>query len=199
MKESELIKRLKNGDVVAFGMLYNLHSAVCKKFAVLNVGVSLADDIVQDVFSKLWSGRERLEDCETLRPYLMRAVYNSSLTAFRAKSNSDNFRNEYSRKLEEAAATMFDPDNNDTIKALFSKEDGDAIERAISALPDRCQEVFRLSYIDGLSHKEIAQKLGISTSTVDNQVFKALRILRDKLSSNVFAALLLLSISEKIL
>lgn len=197
MKDDELIERLKNGDIVAFGMLYERHSAACKKFAALSVGAAMADDIVQDVFSKLWFGRERLEIRETLRPYLMRAVYNRSLNALRDRNNSNIFRNEYSRKLETAAATLFDPDNNDTIKALFSKEDGDAIERAVCGLPDRCQEIFRLSYIDGLSHKEIARKLGISTSTVDNQVFKALKALREVLSRNIFAALLLLTVSEK--
>lgn len=197
MNDEKLIERLKDGDAVAFGMLYERHSAACRKFAALNVGASMADDVVQDVFGKLWSGRDRLEACETLRPYLMRAVYNCSLNAFRAKNSSDNFRNEYSRKLEAAAAVMFDPDNNDTIKTLFSKEDGDAIERAICGLPDRCQEIFRLSYIDGLSHKEIAGKLGISTSTVDNQVFKALKILRDALSINAFGTLFLLSVLEK--
>ena len=68
------------------------------------------------------------------------------------------------------------------------------IEAAIKLLPPRCQEIFRLVFKDGKSHKEIAEQLGISISTVDNQVFKALSRLREKLSMLQFLIILFLLI-----
>ena len=78
-------------------------------------------------------------------------------------------------------AVEYDIDRNNVIKALYTKELSRDLETAISLLPPKCREVFRMSYIDGLSGKEISKSLGISVSTVNNQIHKALKILRSEL------------------
>ena len=65
---------------------------------------------------------------------------------------------------------------------VFNAELGDSISKAIESLPPRCGEVFRMSYIDGLTDKEISESLGISVSTVENHIYLALRSLRSKLA-----------------
>ena len=88
----------------------------------------------------------------------------------------------------------YDPDANEVIRKLYLKDDMAAIEDAVRLLPDRCRQIFRMSYIDGMSHKEIALKLGITVSTVDNHIYKALKMLRDNLSDPRIYMLVLFSL-----
>jgi len=186
MDDRQLIERMRQGDMSAFGELYKRHVDSCRRFASLNVGSSVAEDVVQDVFSRLWEKRLSILSVESLRPFLLRSIYNASLNVIRKGTYSKKFKNEYSRKLELASTALYDPDKNEIIRRLFSEDAIATLEEAISLLPDRCQKVFRLSYIDGKSHKEIAELLGISVSTVENHVFKALKFLRGQLSKEMF-------------
>lgn len=81
------------------------------------------------------------------------------------------------------AERYYDPDRNPVIRHLFNQDIKETINNSIDALPDRCREVFRLSYIEGFSHREIARKLSISERTVDSHIYSALRELRTSLSS----------------
>lgn len=191
MTNKQLIDGIRSGNMMAFAELYRSHRDPLVRFARLQVGEGPAEDIVQEVFMNLWTHRNSLGDIEVPRSYLLRAVHNRALNYLRDESHLSDFRNQYQRNIEIMAATRSNPDRNDVIRALYSKEAMCSLEAALALLPQRCREIFRMSYLDGYSHKEIAEKLSISVSTVDNQVYKALKILRSHLSEELLTILML--------
>ena len=182
MTDKQLMEGLRRGDMVAFGEMYRSHREPLVRFARLLVGEGPAEDIVQEVFLKLWTMRTAFPDREELYPYLLRAVHNRALNYLRDESRRTQFRNQYVRNIEIMAASRSLPDRNEVIRTLYAKETRSLLEEALSLLPDRCRDIFRMSYMDGMPHKEIARRLSLSLSTVDNQVYKALKILRKRLS-----------------
>lgn len=88
-------------------------------------------------------------------------------------------------QIDFRSAAEADPDRNEIVRRLYDRDIATQINLAIEQLPDRCREIFRRSYLDGRSHKEIAEEMHISLSTVDNQVYKALKILRSFLQDNL--------------
>lgn len=87
--------------------------------------------------------------------------------------------------------------SEDTQHKIESNEIGREIRSAISELPERCREVFVLSYINGLKNKEIAEAMNVSARTVEAQIYKALHFLRDKLKYLMFFIIIFLGISSK--
>ena len=190
MTERELISAVRVGDRESFNRLYELHWANLVSYAALIAGKKCAKDIVHDVFLKVWLNRASLQDKDTLRPYLMRSVYNMSLNVLRNAANMDFVESYTDNQIDFRAATEADPDKSEIIRRLYDKDAALQIDKAIGQLPERCREIFRRSYIEGQSHKEIAAELGLSLSTVDNQIYKALKILRSLLSENLFILIL---------
>ena len=135
------IKEMQQNNMVAFGELYRRHHDYLVSFASLNVGKkNIAEDIVHDVFIKLWQNKGNIEPVDSLRPYLLRAVHNNSLNILRNESKCLGFRNEYVEKIERAASSIYNPDKNEVIKSLYVK---DAQSKWLSVSPShyRC---FRL-------------------------------------------------------
>ena len=194
MEEKEYIKRFKQGDRQAFNALFELYWSRLVSYSALIAGEATSKDIVHDVFVKIWLGRDNIQECDTLRPYLMRAVYNSSLNVLRNKAKFISIEGGDSNMIDFLTASEYGPDDSDIIKKLYNTERNVEIEEAISQLPPKCQEIFRHAFIEGKSHKEIAEMKNISISTVDNQIFKALKRLRDSLSQLPFLLVLLMLI-----
>lgn len=192
MRERDYIIRFKAGDRQAFNALFEMYWAKLVSYGALIVGEQASKDIVQNVFVKVWVDRYSIHDCETLRPYLMRAVYNASLNVLRNKAKYISMEGVDSSMIDFLTAGQYSPDDSDIIKKLYTSERDLEIEAAILQLPPRCQEIFRLVFNEGKSHKEVAAQLGITVSTVDNQVFKALSRLREKLTLLQFLVLLFL-------
>ena len=84
----------------------------------------------------------------------------------------------------EFAAQFYDPEKNESIRRLYMQELAADIKAAIDSLPDKCREVFMLSYLHDLKNKEISEVLGVSISTVENHVYNALKVLREKLAKH---------------
>lgn len=194
MEERDYIIRFKRGDRQAFNALFEMYWAKLVSYSALIVGEQASKDIVQNVFVKVWVSRDSIHECETLRPYLMRAVYNASLNMLRNRAKFISIEGVDSSMIDFLTAGKYSPDDSDIIRNLYTSERDVEIEAAIQQLPPRCQEIFRLVFKEGKSHKEIASQLGISISTVDNQVFKALSRLREKLSMLQFLIILFLLI-----
>ncbi|GAC1416516.1 MAG: RNA polymerase sigma-70 factor [Flavisolibacter sp.] len=129
-----------------------------------------AEDLVQDVFVKIWEKHQEVIDTTKFRFYLFAAVRNNCLTFLKnAKKNSvvalvDNL------SLEDPNGFYVDPPSKTDFKAILSK--------GMDDLPPKCKEVFLLSRISHKSYREIADLLNISVKTVENQISKALKILR---------------------
>ena len=146
-----------------------------------------AEEMVQQVFYKLWENKEQIKIQQSITAYLYKAVYNESLNFLRHNKVKATYRvhTAYNNRDMENVA---DPA---AIKELQQK-----IDIALSELPEQCRTIFQLSRFEELKYKNIADTLGISVKTVENQMGKALRLLRSKLSE-FLPVLLILIINAK--
>lgn len=140
-----------------------------------------AKDIVQDAFAELWTRRRELTITQAPSAYLRQIVVNRSLNLLKRNKRMENHSE---LESENGFSNQAIPD-----RQMESKEGLQAIQAAIDALPPRCRTVFVLSRFEELSHKEIAEKLNISTKTIENQITKALKTLSKSLKT--FSAWLL--------
>lgn len=129
-----------------------------------------AKDLVQDVFFELWKKREKIEIQSSLKAYLRRAVVNRSLNYIKTQKRFDFGDENFDAQT---ADRTFSAQKNLEAQDLKS-----ALNNAIDSLPAKCKAIFILSRFEKLSHKEIAAKLDISTKTIENQITKALKIVR---------------------
>ena len=182
MEDSTLIARVKAGDRNAFNELYGLYWASLVNYAGLFVGDDGAEDVVQDVFVRIWLHRDNLRDDGSLQGYLLRSVYHASLNALKKGANATAYRSWVAQQIEQSCYAHYDPDNSEINRKLYSQEVAGEIDAAIESLSPKCREVFRMSHIEGLSNREISEQLGITLSTVENHIYNALKQLRQKLS-----------------
>ncbi|MFQ7502344.1 MAG: sigma-70 family RNA polymerase sigma factor [Alistipes finegoldii] len=104
--------------------------------------------------------------------------------------HAGNYRSYHQERIESIGYAYYDPDNNPIIEKIYSQDLRAGIDAAVAALPEKCREVFTLSYLQGFSHREISERLGIAQSTVENHIYLALKALRSKLSKSELLMLL---------
>ena len=134
-----------------------------------------AEEIVQDVFVKLWSHFDKTKYKGNLKGYLYAAVKNSCLNYLKHKS----IESKYQEEVKQNEMTV---NYREVLNSAENKELLDAIEKAINTLPEKWKEVFLLSRTNNLTYKEIAEKLQISQKTVEKYISESLRTLRRQLS-----------------
>jgi RNA polymerase sigma-70 factor (ECF subfamily) len=164
---------IRNGDRHAFERLFkdNYRPLTAYSFRFVR-DLPTAENIVQDVFLKLWQSRESLLITTSLVHYLFRSVRNHSLNQLEKLK----VRSGYQKYLVENSL-------HDEDFSTFYPEIGllEKIEKAISALPEKRQEIFLLAREEGLKYREIAEQLDISVKTVEAQMTMALKQLRESL------------------
>ena len=174
MEERELLDRLRRGDDAAYEAIFRQwYAPLVATTAGLLRDRAPAEELVQDVMLELWRRRETLTLEQSLRAYLFQASRNRALNYLRRQRVE-------TRGEPTIAAAMPTPAQADN--EVREDELRVAIQAAIGGLPDRCREVFELSRIQGLKYTEIATALGISVKTVEAQMGKALRVMREKLA-----------------
>lgn len=198
MAHDELITRIKNSDREAFNTLFReRYSSVLAYARLFFIGKDpeWAEDIVQEVFYGLWRNRKSLNaDGSSLQRYLLQAVHNRSINYLHREDLLKDYRNENQKKIFSLMEDWLSPEANHTLADIFNEELHVSLDSAISSLTPKCQEVFRMSYVDGLSTNEISEKLGISPRTVESHIHNALKILRLKLSDSFLIAILSLGV-----
>jgi len=180
----DLIESLKNGEESAYSYLLRLyHKQLLVYVITLTHNRNLAEDIIQNVFLKLWEYRNRLNPDYSIKNFLYRSCYNE-------------FVNNYKKNK---GITYFDKVFLETTEAVALNNDFGVLERkmeivfkGVSLLPDKCAEVFLLSKREGLTNVEIADYLHISLKTVEGHLTKAYSILRERLGAKIESFLLLL-------
>jgi RNA polymerase sigma-70 factor, ECF subfamily len=170
--DQELFTKVKEGDEKAFEVLFRAYYPfLCMYCTRLIKDASAAEEIVQELFVKLWEKRSQIMIESSVKNYLFRAVKNHCLNYIK----HNHIKSEYNRKMLEAS----EPSSQET-----DEPDADLmqlIEESISSLPDKRREIFRLNREEGLKYREIAEKLNISIKTVETQMGLALKTLREKL------------------
>jgi RNA polymerase sigma-70 factor (ECF subfamily) len=148
----------------------------------------MAEEIVQNIFVKLWEKKEDITIRENISVYLYRAVHNESInylrhlkvrSAYQSHAMRQNIQNEREKPAEKVV-----------LGELEKK-----LEQALRELPEQCRTIFQLSRFEDLKYREIADRMGLSVKTIENQMGKALKILRLKLVDFLPIILFIISIS----
>jgi RNA polymerase sigma-70 factor (ECF subfamily) len=172
-REIEIID-LKNGNTKSFEALFTLwYEPLCRYAHSMLHDSDEAEDMVQKIFCKLWDLREKMEIHTSIKSYMYRMVHNACLN----KIKQWQMQAEHHEQIAACSVAVGNP----VEQAVGYKELNHQIELAIDTLPTRCREVFLLSRMQYLSYAQIAQKLQISPNTVETQIVKALKVLREKL------------------
>jgi RNA polymerase sigma-70 factor, ECF subfamily len=180
---------LKNGDILAFDQVYELYSHKLFSFIFkILKNEAEVDDIVQEVFVKIWESRNKLEDYKLLNSYIFTIAYNNSIDLIRKRISNNN----YLEHLKNSATINFTPS---IIGQIEFNELNIQVEKLIANLPERQKQVYLLHREEGLTYPEIAEKMGISKNTVENHMVKALKYLRQNMDNSLLVNLLFISLS----
>ena len=174
-KELQKIKeKIASGDQNAFRQLFNLYSKKLTRFATAIVKSNdAAREIVDEVFIKLWRNKNKITTIQNLSVYLYTATKNTALNHLAAKAK-ENITDSFEFLSEQPS------DDQSPEKKFITSEILKKINEAIDRLPPRCKVVFKLVREYGLSYKEVAAILNISSKTVDAQMMIAVKQISEK-------------------
>lgn len=168
---SDFNSLIKEKPQKAIELLFNeYYGKLCTHVNTILKNKNVAEDIVQEVMLEIWRMKDQINVSSSMEAYLKRACRNKSLNYIR--SQKMNFE-------DIDAAEDLSSDYINVEDALAIENLQDKINEGINSLPEKCRLVFTLSRVEGLSYQEIADQLDISVKTVENQISKALRILRE--------------------
>jgi RNA polymerase sigma-70 factor (ECF subfamily) len=160
-------------DKTELKVLFEAHyPAVCAAIQRFTGERGVTEDLAQQVFIRFWEKREQIQITTSPGAYLHRMAINEALAWLRSKKNK--------QPDELTPATPLNP-VADGEESFLHNELQEQIHRAIDSLPPRCRAVFQLSRFEEMSYQEIADQLEISIKTVEHQMGKALRVLRERL------------------
>ena len=180
--EKEIVEEVKMGMASAFDKLYNTYSHKLYYFAFsILKSKEDAEEVVQNTFFKIWEKRYQLDNSQVFKSYLFTVAYNIIIDLFRERVKEKKFR----KNVILSASINYNLEE--------SIEFGDLIDRVnqiVEELPPRKNEIYKLSRLNNLSHNEIAQKLNISTKTVENSINYSLNFIKKRLGKDTLVAVL---------
>ena len=177
---------------LTYKTLFRRYYANLLFYATRIVGEDEAEDVVQDVFVELWRRKATMKVGEQIQAFLYRAVYTRALNVLKHQDIVNSYE-AVALEIHKKRIEFYQPDSNEVVKRIEDGELRRKLSEAINELPDKCRMVFRLSYLHDMKNKEIAETMGISLRTVEAHMYKALKLLRDKLGYlNLLAALFFL-------
>lgn len=173
--EEVIVSRLINKDKRAFELVFNQYYGIMVLYASRFMDTrEEAEEVTQDVFVKFWEKCDTLSEDSSIKSYLYRSVHNSCLNTLKHEKVKDGYRQHVIHVMESSYQNEYEEGDPDDLRKRINKE--------IDKLPPRCAEIFKLSRYEGLKYQEIADHLEISVKTVEVQMGKALKILRETLS-----------------
>lgn len=164
---------LVNDPNQALKYLYdNLYNALCNKTLTIVKDADIAEDIVQEVISDIWQKREDIQIRTSIDAYIYRSCRNKALNHIRAQKVNWE---------DEQQLIGFESNITNADLTLEAEELHQRIQNAINDLPEKCGIIFSLSRFEGMSYQEISESLDISIKTVEGQMSKALKLMREKI------------------
>ncbi|WP_276374495.1 RNA polymerase sigma-70 factor [Chryseolinea sp. H1M3-3] len=174
----ELAKRIKASDPVAFEMVFNLfHDTIFKFLLFKTKDADTAEDILQEVFFKLWNARFTLNEHQSLKNYLYTIADNQVLNHLRHLKVVQSH-------LQQKPSRLFSVIDNPQF-ILEEKEWKLKLMNAIDNLPEKTRIIFLMSRMEDLTYMEIAERLSLSVKTVEGHMVKALKLLRQSVSAKL--------------
>lgn len=174
LNEPGIVELLARRDERAFEQVFKAHFKNLHAYAFTMVKDDvMAEELVQNIFYKLWERSDQLSISGSVASYLYRAVHNESLNHLKHQKVRSAYQSHTMYQMKDQA---------DSASKKFSlKELEGKLRSALNELPQQCRTIFQMSRFQELKYREIADELGISVKTVENQMGKALKILRVKL------------------
>ncbi len=174
VSDRDIIGGIRRGDIGQFELLFRSSYTSLVNYAITILkDKDTAEEIVQDLFCKIWRDRKKINIMSSLNGYLFRAVYNKSMHYL---EHQKVVRKHVSEAKKELVINTEDP-----IEILKYKELNEKIAIIIGKLPERCGRIFCMSRFEGLKYAEIAEELSISIKTVEANMGKALKVFRNEL------------------
>lgn len=189
--ENVIIKRIIEGDVDAFQNLFSQYFQRLVFFAQKFVDEDLAKDFVQDCFFDLWQNRRKISIQTSISAYLFTVIKNKCYKHYKKEQLrlKHSSRIYFKLQLEELNFYL------NSEKSILEFDTKDRIQSVMEKLPPKCAIVFSESRFNGLSNKEIAEKIGLSVKAVEKHISKALKLFREEFKD--FTSILLLFFSHK--
>lgn len=174
LNESALLSRISKGDKAAFSVVFTAYYADLVMFAFTFLKEKEAsEEIIQDVFVKLWDNRESLEIKSSLKSFMLKSVQNKCIDMLRHKK----IKNRYSDEILNYPVIH----ENQTEDYILHSELEGIIGKLLQELPEKVNQAYVLNRFDGYTYSEIAEKLNVSVRTVEVRISRALGFLREKL------------------
>lgn len=168
-------EQIKSGNREAYGALFDVYyKPLCDyAYRYCNGDVEVVEDVVQEVFVRIWERRDTWNPTVAVKAYLYRSVHNQAITNLRKK----RFETPMKDTIERTTQT----NDQSPIDEMYNQQLDYNIKQAIEKLPERRREVLILRILHDMSYKEIGEVLEISVNTVDTQLRRALKTLREEL------------------
>lgn len=187
LPETDLVVRLKQGDLEAFDMIYNMYAGKLYAFGMKYLrSPADAEELVQSVFMKVWENHKKIDRDLSFRSYLFTIAYNDICKLFRQKSYLRKYVNETLYENPESSATAEEGIDYQSVIA--------EVQKIMNTLPEKQKEVFIKSRLEGKSAKEISEELGLSPGTIDNYISGAMKFIRSRISKDNLPVMLILSL-----
>jgi RNA polymerase sigma-70 factor (ECF subfamily) len=177
LDDHELARRIRQGDVAAFESLYRSYWNPMYNFAFRYVqSADEAEDVVQEVFFRVWNNRAEWNVVGSVQNYLYISVRNAAIGRLRRHASVARLHDRV--RLDPSQTTKLDP--GDSMEVADNHAE---IERALAEMPQKRRAVCALRWIDGLTYSEIAERLGITEKTVENHIGTGLKFMRERLKT----------------
>ena len=178
-----LTQQLRSGKIKAYeNLMDTYYQKLCAYAFTLSNDHADAEDIVQNVFTRLWMKRKKITSDFSIKGFLYKSVYNEFVDQYRKNKYVTSLEADYLDTLE--TVVQNEPENLETlINWVYS---------TVENLPPKCRHIFLLNKREGLTHIEISEYLGISLKTVEWHITYAFKLLREKLNSHTGPIMFLL-------
>lgn len=186
LSEQELLDGLKRHEITAYEMIFKSHyQPLCNYAYSYLQDRDEAEEVVQSAFLSVWEKKDALEVRSSLKAYLYAMVRNASLNMIKHQKVKQRHAGE---------ELALGKDSEETVSNMMaSSELEKRIDVALTHLPEQCRLIFKLSRFEELKYSEIADQLNLSIKTVENQMGKALRIMREQLKDYLPLLIVLLN------
>jgi RNA polymerase sigma-70 factor (family 1) len=183
---NDLLLQVIQGDAIAFGQLFQAYKDKLYSFIYhLSGSATIAEDVLQDVFLKIWRDRSQLDGIDNFNAYLYKMAQNHAINVLRRQSREALLLNEVQRLAPEGVQGH---------ELLSAKEVQAVLQQAVNNLPPQQKKVYQLGREQGMKYEEIAYELNITVSTVRNHMVQALKAVREFIATN-YPSFILYSIS----
>jgi RNA polymerase sigma-70 factor (ECF subfamily) len=190
--EVEIFAGVRNGDIAAFEQLYRKYYTFFRLIAFHIVrNYDDAEEIVSEVFVKLWNNRNEIEISSSVKAYITRSVQNTAINFVKKQASAKSVTN----SLDDSDYCLLAWDSDYPLGQLYEKDVIEILKKNIPLLPDGCRKVYLMSRNREFTYNDIAERLGISVNTVKMQMKIALSRLRDALADYITISIIFIGLS----